>query len=570
MLKLLAPLLGLALGSSALALDAPTAPEAATGRYALSQATATRAMAVSANPYATDAALRMLKRGGSAVDAAIAAQAVLGLVEPQSSGFGGGVFIVYYDGKQAQSFDGRETAPAATNKDWFLNEAGKPLAFYSAMEGGHAVGVPGAVAALAAAHKQHGRLPWKTLLQPAIALAENGFPVSPRLHALIAQDPLLKQHESTRAYFFDASGEPWPVGHALKNPAYAKTLKQLAQKNGAQDFYRGAFAKSLSTELQAAGSPITAQDLAGYQAKITAALCDNYHRYRLCTAPPPSGGWTVLQTLKILEGLPVDAKDANNADTLHRLLETERLSFADRQQYSADPTFIPLPLAGLLSADYLQERRALIGEQSLGTAKPGVPPGLVPPWGPDGQLLENGTSQIVIADARGHWLSMTTSIEDAFGSRLIVQGLLMNNQLTDFSFQPVQNGHPVANRLEPGKRSRSAMSPVLVFDENGKPVMALGSPGGSRIIGYVTRVLVASLDQQLLPAQAVALPHALSRNGASELETGTDTAVIQALEARGHSVKTGEMNSGLALIRRYGKTLQGAADPRREGRAAGY
>jgi gamma-glutamyltranspeptidase/glutathione hydrolase len=553
--------------TSAPAALAPAAPEGDTGRYTLSTASATHAMAVTAHPLATVAALEMLQAGGSAIDAAVAAQAVLGLVEPQSSGFGGGAFLVYHDGKKTLSFDGRETAPAVAQENRFLDASGKPLPFHAAILSGKAVGVPGVLAALAAAHSRHGRLPWRQLFAPAIRLAREGFPITPRLQALIARDPLLRRQPSTRDYFFDAEGQPWPVGHMLKNPAYAATLERIAKK-GARSFYRGREARRLIAALNRAGADFTAKDWSRYAPRIGEALCKPYRVWSICSAPPPAGGWTVLQTLALLETFP---PGDDRPLFLHRLLEAERLSFADRQRYSADPAFVPLPLAGLFDKNYLDTRRALIGAHSMKTASAGVPPGLTAPWGSDGQLLENGTTQLTLVDAQGHWLSMTSSIEDAFGSRLLIDGMLFNNQLTDFSFAPRAEGRLLANRVQAGKRPRSAMSPVIVLDRENRPVLALGSPGGSRIIGYVLLALVASLDWNAPPGMAVSQPLVLSRNGPTEVDSDFPPALRTALETFGQPFAAGDLNSGLALIRRRADgVLEGAADPRREGRAAGF
>jgi len=544
---------------------APAAPEGDTGRYALSTASSLKAMVVTANPYATAAARDILAAGGSAIDAAFAAQAVLGLVEPQSSGFGGGAFVVYHDGQQTLSIDGRETAPANAQPSRFLNTDGSPLSFHTAISSGQGVGVPGVLAALEEAHRRYGRLTLRKLLQPAIHLSREGFPVSARLHALIARDPLLQKNPGTLAYFFAADGAPHPVGHRLKNPAYAATLERLA-KWGTRDFYRGRLMKKTVQALQQHGSDLTPADWKNYQARITPALCAPYRQFEVCSAPPPAGGLTVLQTLRLLDGF---APEADESVRLHRLLEAERLSFADRQRYSADPAFVPVPVQGLLSTNYLDARRALITDTSLDKADAGIPPGLTAPWGQDGQLLENGTTHLVIVDAQGHWLSMTSSIEDAFGSRLLVHGMLFNNQLTDFSFVPQEHGKPLANRVQGGKRPRSAMSPVIVLDAQHRPVLALGSPGGSRIIGYVLQALTASLDMNLSPVDVVQLPHALSRNGPTEIDADLPIDLQNALRERGHDIVPADMNSGLALIRRDHDRLQGAADPRREGQAAG-
>jgi len=547
-------------------------PEAATGRYPLSVAQGRRAMVVTAHPLATDAALTMLRAGGSAADAAVAAQAVLGLVEPQSSGFGGGGFLLYARQGSVIAIDGREIAPAAATAARFLNADNSPMRFNDALAQARAVGIPGAVAALAEAHQRWGRLPWATLLAPAIRLAERGAPVSDRLSRLSAQDVLLAKSPSTAGYFLDAAGQAWPAGTPLKNPAYAVLLRQLA-KAGPQAFYRGTLAASFVSQLQAAGSDITLDDWQGYRATVSTALCrplswplrqsSPQTSGRLCSAPPPAGGLTVLENILLIAhanpALPLD----------HALLEAERLAFADRQRYSADPAFVPVPVDGLLSPAYLQARAALIGERAAGTVAAGVvTPALA--LATDPQVLEHGTSHFAIADARGHWLAMTSSIEDAFGSRLMINGLMMNNQLTDFSFVPEQDGLPVANRVTAGKRPRSAMSPAFVLDAAGKPVLSVGSPGGSRIIGFNTGVIARWLRGEHHAGALVSAPHALNRNGITELETGFPAERRAELAARGHDIRDVEMASGLGVIVRNAKGLQGAADPRREGRAAGY
>lgn len=544
---------------------APLAPEGNTGRYALSTARAAQAMVVTANAHATDAARQILWAGGSAIDAAIAAQAVLGLVEPQSSGIGGGAFIVYNDGKKTLSIDGRETAPANATDGRFLTPAGKPMGFYKAIDSGLGLGVPGVLAAMEATHDRYGRLPWKQLFTPAITLARNGFAVSPRLHSLISRDPLLKDKYRARDYLFDKSGSPWPVGHLLKNPAYADTLERIASGD-AKEFYRGKMAREMVKSLNLLGSDVTYEDWSNYKAIVSDALCQPYRQLQVCTAAAPSGGWTVLQTLAILDQFPAENDEVLR---LHRLLEAERLSFADRQRYSADPAFVPVPLKGLLEKSYIKNRHSLIGEKSMHTANAGTPAGLSAAWAQDKQITENGTTQIVIADGRGHWLSMTSSIEDAFGSRLFVDGIFFNNQLTDFSFVPVEDGKLLANRVQAGKRPRSAMSPVIVLDGK-KPVLALGSPGGSRIIGYVLRALTASIDGGLPPSEAVALPMILSRNGPTEVDSDFPSELRTSLQSYGQQFSDSDLNSGLAIIRRSSGLLEGAADPRREGKAAGF
>lgn len=544
---------------------APDTPEGSTGNHGLSTASSTSAMVVTANRHATAAAITMLRKGGSAIDAALAAQAVLGLVEPQSSGFGGGAFLLYHDGLGTISIDGREAAPASALEDHFLASDGTPMSFHDAIRSGRSIGVPGALAALAEGHARYGKLSRREIFAPAIGLAREGFQVSPRLHALIRRDPLLVHSESVRPYFFNEQGEAHPVGYRLKNPAYAAALERIARK-GFREFYQGGLMRSHVAALRRSGSDLTRHDWRRYSPRVSPALCAPYRRYRVCTAPPPAGGLTVLQTLRLLDGpVPTPAGQA-----LHQLLESERLAFADRQRYSADPAFVAVPVQALLDEDYIAQRRRLVSDTSMIRAEPGIPPGLSAPWGTDGQLFENGTTHLVIVDARGHWLSMTSSIEDAFGSRLMVNGMLFNNQLTDFSFLPQENGRPLANRVQGGKRPRSAMAPVIVLDEEGKPFLALGSPGGSRIIGYVLRALVASIDDNLSPAETVQLPHVLSRNGPTEIESSLPLPIRTTLTERGHPLLTVDMNSGLAIIRRTSlHALQGAADPRREGLASG-
>lgn len=553
-------------------------PEAATGRYPLSVAQGRRAMVVTAHPLATDAALAMLRAGGSAADASVAAQAVLGLVEPQSSGFGGGGFLLHARNGSVTAIDGRETAPAAATVSRFLTTDNAPMRFNDALGQARAVGIPGAVAALAEAHRRWGRLPWATLLAPAIRLAERGAPVSDRLSRLSAQDVLLAKSPSTASYFLDASGRAWPAGTMLKNPAYAALLRQLA-KAGPTAFYKGKLAASFVAQLQAAGSDISLDDWQGYRATVSTALCRTLSwptaqapqlsqqpektTGRICSAPPPSGGLTVLENILLM----TQANPALPPD--HALLEAERLAFADRQRYSADPAFVPVPVDSLLSPAYLQARAALIGEKAAGTVAAGtVTPALA--FATDKQVLEHGTSHFAIADARGHWLAMTSSIEDAFGSRLMINGVMMNNQLTDFSFVPEQDGLPVANRVAAGKRPRSAMSPTFLLDAAGQPVLSVGSPGGSRIIGFNTGVIARWLLGEHDAGALVSAAHALNRNGITELETGFPAERRTELAARGHDIRDVEMASGLGVIVRKKQSLQGAADPRREGRAAGY
>ena len=568
----------------------PQAPEAGSGyRAGLVASEAGRQMAAAANPLAAEAGREILRQGGSAIDAAIAMQAVLTLVEPQSSGIGGGAFLLYWDGRRVQAYDGRETAPAGATERLFLHADGTPMAFDEARIGGRSVGVPGVLRALELAHRDHGKLAWQTLFEPAIRLAREGFPLSPRLHNQLVHDPFLQQSPAMAALYLDAQGQVKPVGTRLRNPELADTLALIA-KAGAGALYRGELAQAIATAVQGSANPgsLSLADLARYRAKPRAPLCTDYHRWRVCGMPPPAGGLTVAQTLGILQALeardpawalaplrPVPtslpAAQEPRPEAVHLIAEAERLAYADRAQYVADPELVPVNVKGLLDPGYLASRAQQVGERSLGKATPGIPPGPTLAWAPDRSPLRISTSQVVAADAWGGALSMTTTVESYFGSHLMVKGFMLNNQLTDFSFVPREKGLPVANRVEPGKRPRSTMSPTLVFDrDSGELVAALGSPGGSQIAGYVVKTLVGLLDWQLDAQAAAGLPNFGSRNGPTELERGeTTTGLRKALEARGHEVREDEMTSGIQVIRRVGSGWQGGADPRREGAALG-
>ncbi|MFQ5774046.1 MAG: gamma-glutamyltransferase [Kiloniellaceae bacterium] len=530
---------------------------------------AERQMVAAANPLAAETGLRLLRAGGSALDAAIATQMVLNLVEPQSSGIGGGGFLLHFDAATGEvaAYDGRETAPAEATPDLFLKPDGEPMAFWDAVVGGRSVGVPGLLRMLELAHRAHGRLPWARLFEPAIELAEAGFPVSPRLHALIAADKHLKAFPATAAYFHDAAGDPPAVGSRLKNPAFAATLRRIARE-GADAFYTGPIAAEIVAAVRgAARNPgkMSLADLAGYRAKRRAPVCAPYRSSRVCGMPPPtSGGVAVLQILGILARFDLAALAPNSLEAVHLIAEASRLAFADRNRFLGDPDFVDVPLARLLDPDYLRRRAGLISPTaSLGTAAPGLPAqnGAMP-----AQPDPPSTTHLVVVDARGNAVSLTASIESAFGSRLTAAGFLLNNELTDFSFRPVVEGRAVANRVEPGKRPRSSMAPSLVLDRQGRLVMAVGSPGGSRIIGYVVKALVASLDWGLDMQAAIGLPNAVNRNGATELEAGTALAALKArLEALGHEVRVRALTSGLHGIAVSAGGLVGGADPRREG-----
>ena len=574
----------------------PVAPESASGyRTDLQARHASRHMAAAANPLAAEAGREMLRRGGSAIDAAIAMQAVLTLVEPQSSGIGGGALIMLWDGKNVRTYDGRETAPAGATERLFLQADGTPMPFTRAQIGGRSVGTPGVLRALELAHKKHGRLPWAQLFEPAIKLAEQGFAISPRLHQLIASDSSLRSSPDMVAYFLNADGSPKAIGTRLKNPALAAVLQRIANE-GPDALYRGVVAQEIVRKVQGHANPgsLSLNDLKDYTAKERAPLCTDYQRWQVCGMPPPSsGGIAVAQILGTLQAL--EARDKHYAlaplkpvktnapagiepdpQAVHLISEAERLAYADRAQYVADTDFVPVPVKGLVDPSYLASRAALIGERSMGTAEPGTPPGIQVAYAPDRSPLRISTSQVVAVDDEGGAVSMTTTIESAFGSHLMVQGFLLNNEMTDFSFIPEENGQKVANRVEPGKRPRSSMAPTLIFDrQSGEFLATIGSPGGSQIIEYVAKSTLGLLDWNLDAQQAINLPNFGSRNGPTELERGQfSPALIQALKAKGHEVNEIDMTSGTQAIVRardaQGKvSLTGGADPRREGEALG-
>lgn len=552
------------------------APEAATGLQARAAVVKPHALVVAAHPLAVAAGVDILKRGGNAVDAAIAVQLVLGLVEPQSSGIGGGGFMLHYQykNKRISAYDGRETAPAAATADMFMGEDDLPVSFCQAVVGGKSVGVPGLLRMLELAHHQHGRLPWRMLFTPAIRLAERGFVVSPRLHSLVARDAYLPLQPAARAYFYHADGSPIAVGERLVNRPLANVLRRVAH-GGAKAFYTGKVAQDIVATVRAhptnAGL-MSMADLANYRAKSRPALCGAYRVYTVCGMPPPSsGGVAVLQILGMLAQYNVASLQPNSTKAVHLISEAERLAFADRALYLADDDFVPVPVAGLLNPAYLRQRVSLINpEQAMGVAPAGIPLGAVS-LVEDNALELPSTSHISIVDKWGNAVAMTSSIEDAFGSRHMVDGFLLNNELTDFSFVPEQNGKLVANRIQPNKRPRSAMSPTLIFDAQHQFIGAVGSPGGSAIINYVAKTLIGVLDWQLDIQQALALPNFGSRNGPTELERGSVLEDLQpALQSMGHEVRVGEANSGLHGIMRVSNGWMGGVDPRREGKADGY
>ncbi len=569
-------IVGLLAAAAAAAAFARPAPESASGWTAKEAVTSRHWMVAAANPLAVAAGHRILAAGGNAVDAAVAVQMVLGLVEPQSSGIGGGAFLLVHDARRGKliAWDGRETAPAAARPDRFLRD-GKPMPFFDAVVGGRSVGVPGTLRMLEAAHRKHGRLAWARLFDDAIALAEGGFAVSPRLHGLLAGERYMTQPRM-RAYFSGSDGKPLPVGAVLRNPAYARTLRAVA-KGGAAAFYTGAIAQDIVDTVQGAANPgdMTLADLAGYRAVERAPLCDGYRGYRICGMPLPSSGTiTILQMLRMLEPYDIASMGPASFWSVHFMSEAGRLAFADRGVYEADPAFYRAP-TWLLDDDYLRARSRLIrADSSMGRAQPGEPPARVldkAAWGQDAALDLPSTSHISIVDRYGNAVAMTTTIENQFGSRLMTAGgFLLNNELTDFSFVPEENGKPVANRVEGGKRPRSSMAPTIAYDVRGRVAIVAGSPGGSSIINYVAKTLLAIIDWNLDPQAAVALPNFGSRNGPTELEAGTAVAALAPrLRALGADVVTIEMTSGTQAIVRTRDGWIGGADPRREGAVVG-
>lgn len=537
--------------------------------------TGTRHMIAAGHPLAAEAGRAILRAGGSAADAAIAAALALNVVEPQASGIGGGGFLLHYAAQKGEiaAYDGRETAPKSAHPYLFIAD-GKPIAFLDAAVGGRAVGVPGLLRMLEMAHRDHGRLPWAKLFEPAIKLAEDGFPISTRLSAMIAEAPRLKTFPATADYFFDANGQPKAPGTILRNPALAATLRTVAA-DGADAFYKGAIAEAIAAAVQdAAANPggLTAEDLASYQAKKREPACLAYRVWLVCGMPPPSsGGIATLQILGILQTFDLKTLTPDSAEAVHLVAEASKLAFADRNAYIADPDFTPVPTAGLLDPEYLKQRAgAITRERSAGKAQPGIPGTRADRDTTGGEEFSHSTSHISVIDSDGNAAALTASIENRFGSRLMVKGFLLNNQLTDFDFTPSNGDTPVANRVMAGKRPRSSMAPTLVFDAQGRAILAVGSPGGSRIIGYVTKVLLAALDWNLDVQQAIQRPNFLNRNGATEIEKGTALERLKpTLEAMGHTVEVRALASGLHAVRADGKVLTGAADSRREGAALG-
>lgn len=580
----------------------------ATGIRHVPPAASTAHLVVAAHPVAADAGHEILSAGGSAIDAAVAVQAALTLVEPQSSGIGGGAFILYWNATTGElhAYDGRETAPAAATPALFQHEDGEAMSFVEAMVGGRSVGVPGVLRALDLAHRAHGRLPWKALFGPATRAAREGFVVTPRLHLLLTWDALLRTQPGPRAYFYQGGGSAAPEGYRLTNPALAETFDLIAT-TGADALYTGPIASDIVERVRQAKRPtvveaalnyaavwagledglgfeadepnaglLTMDDLAGYRAQARTPLCIRYKAYRVCGFPPPtSGGITTLQILGILSHFDLANHNPRSWQTAHLFAEASRRAFADREKYIADPEFVDVPTERLLSPVYLAKRASSI---DLRGRQPTVEPGQ---WGdaaarytPGRTLDLPSTSHFVVVDADGSIVSMTTSVENVFGSRLMVRGFILNNQLTDFSFRATRNGKPVANAVAPRKRPRSSMAPLIVFDgATGRPVLAVGSPGGSAIIPYTARAALGVLEWGLGPQQAVELPHVVNRGGTTQLEShgwkGMRDAVARALADRGHTVEISEQNSGLHAVHITAERLSAGIDPRREGAARG-
>ncbi|GLQ25585.1 gamma-glutamyltransferase [Sulfitobacter pacificus] len=553
-------------------------PEAVAAALAAKQAgvpvVATDWMVAAANPHAVKAGADVLAAGGTAADALVAVQVVLGLVEPQSSGLGGGAFLVWYDAATGEvtTLDGRETAPLAVTPRLFQDEAGEPLKFFDAVVGGRSVGTPGTPALLAEVHQRWGTQDWATLLQPGIDMAEDGFTVSPRLAKLVAGDAERLASSAVTSAYFMPEGVAIAAGDTLTNAAYAETLRRFAAE-GAGAFYGGQIGRDIVATVQGApGNPgvLAEVDLAIYQVKERPAVCAPYRAHEVCgMGPPSSGAVAVGQILGALEGHDLSAGPQDL--TVRRLMgDAARLAFADRGRYLADSDYVPVPVTGLLDPAYLAERAKLLDSEmaleEVSAEEPAWDHALR--WADDESLELPSTSHISIVDKAGNVASMTTTIENGFGSRLMVGGFLLNNELTDFSFRSHKDGVPIANRIEPGKRPRSSMAPTIVM-QDGKPVMAVGSPGGSRIIGYVAQTIVAVIDWGMDVQQAVSVPHAVNRFGAYDLEEATaSVALSDGLMEMGYKVGARGLTSGLHVIA-IGDGLQGGADPRREGIAFG-
>jgi gamma-glutamyltranspeptidase/glutathione hydrolase len=546
----------------------------AVARDSAAQVTARHQMIAAANPLAAEAGLAMLRAGGSAVDAAIATQMVLGLVEPESSGIGGGAFLLLFDPRTGKttSFDGREVAPASATPTMFLGPDGQPRGKQAVIPGGLSVGVPGVIGMLEMAHKKHGKLPWARLFQPAIALAEKGFPVGPKLARTIEAFTLRGAGlPDIRRTFYHADGTPFRQGEIFRNPDYAATLKAIAA-GGARAFYTGEIAQAIVDTVKSTpmnpGS-MTLADLANFQAKERAPVCGAYRVWKICSmGPPSSGGIAIVQIMGMLQRFPSSQLQPNTLSEAHLFTQASRLAYADRAKFLADSDAVKVPVAGLIDPGYIAGRAAQIDpSRDMGTASAGNPPQKHAAFSPQRSPVLHGTSHMTIVDKSGQVIAMTTSVESVFGAKTMVKGFLLNNTLTDFSLQPVLDGLPVANAPAAGKRPLSAMSPTIVFDRNGRFLLSVGSPGGPNIISYVSQTLVAMLDGGLAPQAAIALPRQLNSNGPTRLEKSpANDALAPGLTAMGHTVAvTAGEGSGLHGIKKVSGGYIGGADPRRDG-----
>lgn len=555
--------------AESIALGMPTPRPAATSPIS-------KGMVAAANPLAVEAGLRVLRDGGSAVDAAVAIQAVLGLVEPQSSGLGGGSFLVFYDAKTGKvtAYDGRETAPSAASPDMFLGPDGKPLPFLKVLLSGRSTGVPGAVAMLSMAQKEHGKVAWNTLFKDAEKLADDGFVVSPRLATMInsTRAPQASQPDAVK-YFTKPDGTRYQAGDVLKNPAYAETVRQIAAK-GPAALLDGPLAQAIVDRLHEGDLPsaMTLADLKGYKPRSAPALCRPWKVYTVCVPNPQSSGLAVIQALRMLEHTDIGKRGPTDPVAWTLLAQAERVMYADRDRYVGDPDFVKVPVDGLLDPKYVAERAKLITDKAGAPPPFGYPKG-APKVGVDMTHEPGGTTHLVVADPQGNVVSMTTTVESIFGNGRMVGGFFLNNQLTDFSFSPKEkDGAPAANAIAGGKRPRSSMAPIIVLDKKGKFLAAVGSPGGNAILSYNLKAMVGVFYWGLNMQQAVSLPNVVARG-----ETYSGDAdlfgpeMLAALNARGVNVKVGQIEgSGLqGVIVRPGDILEGGADPRREGVAKG-
>jgi gamma-glutamyltranspeptidase / glutathione hydrolase len=538
---------------------------------------ARRAMVVAANPLAANAGLAVLRQGGSAADAAIAVQVVLGLVEPQSSGVGGGGFISYYDARahQVTAYNGRETAPAGATPDMFLDSDGKPLSYATAVLSGRSTGVPGALAALELLQHEHGKLKWGDLFAEAERLATQGFTVSPRLAGMIASHAPQASAPDAVHYFSSPDGNRLVAGDVLKNPAYAATLQRLARE-GTRALYYGPIAEHIVQRVHQGEYPgtLSLADLQRYHPEKSAAVCRPWQGYTVCAPPPPAAGEGVLQGLLLLADTDIAQRNASDPVAWVELGKAEQLMYADRDRYVGDPDFVKVPLEGLLDAGYVRTRAALIGDQIGTTApQPGVPPGAIA-MGPDHTIEPGGTTNFIILDEAGNVVAMTTTVESIFGSGRMVDGFFLNNQLTDFSFEPKNDaGLPAANAVAPGKRPRSAMSPTILLDAQGRFVASAGSAGGPAIIAYILKTLIAALDWNLPMRDAEALPNLIAHGANFTGDAAKfSPALLDGMSAHGLTVHASQYEeSGLTGLKVLPDgTLDGGADPRREGIAVGY